>query len=105
MVEPVFAQIKTNLRGGSTSGGDGSRTGHRTFYPELGVADSRHRGSLRRNGHPRVRVLRPARLSPAVRADALRKALTVHASLWRFRGDPDELLRRYEALLTDVPAE
>src|SRR6266480_1754778 len=27
------------------------------------------------------------------------------ASLWRFRGDPDDLLRRYEALLTDVPAE
>ena len=29
----------------------------------------------------------------------------MHASLWRFRGDPDELLRRYEALLTDIPAE
>jgi hypothetical protein len=29
----------------------------------------------------------------------------VYASLWRFRGDPDELLRRYEALLTDIPAE
>jgi len=29
----------------------------------------------------------------------------VHASLWRFRGDPDEVLTRYEALLTDIPAE
>ena len=29
----------------------------------------------------------------------------MHSSLWRFRGDPDELLRRYEALLADIPAE
>jgi hypothetical protein len=28
----------------------------------------------------------------------------VHASLWRFRGDPDELARRYEAMLAEIPA-
>jgi hypothetical protein len=27
----------------------------------------------------------------------------VHASVWRFRGDPDELLRSYEAMLEDIP--
>jgi hypothetical protein len=27
----------------------------------------------------------------------------MHASLWWFRGDPDELLRRYEAMLTEIP--
>jgi hypothetical protein len=28
----------------------------------------------------------------------------MHSSIWTFRGDPDELLRRYEAVLADVPA-
>jgi hypothetical protein len=28
----------------------------------------------------------------------------VHASIWRFTGDPDGLLRRYEALLGEIPA-
>jgi hypothetical protein len=28
----------------------------------------------------------------------------MHASIWRFRGDPDELLRACEAMLADVPA-
>lgn len=28
----------------------------------------------------------------------------MHASIWRFTGDPDELLRRYEAMLAEVPA-
>jgi hypothetical protein len=27
----------------------------------------------------------------------------VYASIWRFRGDPDDLQRRYDALLTEVP--
>ena len=27
----------------------------------------------------------------------------MHASIWRFRGDPDELLRRYEAMLAEIP--
>ena len=27
----------------------------------------------------------------------------MHASIWRFSGDPDELLRRYEAMLADIP--
>ena len=27
----------------------------------------------------------------------------MHASIWRFAGDPDDLLRRYDAMLADVP--
>jgi hypothetical protein len=27
----------------------------------------------------------------------------MHGSIWRFSGDPDDLLRRYEALLADIP--
>ena len=27
----------------------------------------------------------------------------MHASLWWFRGDPDDLLRRYEAMIADIP--
>jgi hypothetical protein len=29
----------------------------------------------------------------------------VHASIWRFSGDPDELLGRYEAMIAEIPAE
>jgi hypothetical protein len=29
----------------------------------------------------------------------------VHASIWRFSGDPDELLLRYEAMIAEIPAE
>ena len=29
----------------------------------------------------------------------------MHASIWRFSGDPDELLERYEAMLAEIPAE
>ena len=28
----------------------------------------------------------------------------MHASIWRYRGDPDDLLRRYDAMLAEVPA-
>ena len=28
----------------------------------------------------------------------------MHAALWRFRGDPDELLARYDALLAEIGA-
>jgi hypothetical protein len=28
----------------------------------------------------------------------------VHASIWRFAGDPDELVRRYDGMLVDIPA-
>ena len=28
----------------------------------------------------------------------------MHASIWRFRGDPDQLLRSYEAMLRELPA-
>jgi hypothetical protein len=28
----------------------------------------------------------------------------MHASIWKFGGEPDELLRRYDAMLTDIPA-
>jgi hypothetical protein len=27
----------------------------------------------------------------------------MHASIWRFRGDPDELVRRYDAMLAETP--
>jgi hypothetical protein len=27
----------------------------------------------------------------------------MHASIWRFRGDPDELLRAYESMLAEIP--
>ncbi|MGH2963904.1 MAG: hypothetical protein ACRDMH_00775 [Solirubrobacterales bacterium] len=29
----------------------------------------------------------------------------MHGSLWRFRGNPDELLESYRAILTEIPAE
>ena len=29
----------------------------------------------------------------------------MHASIWRFRGDPDELLRAYGAMIAEIPAE
>lgn len=29
----------------------------------------------------------------------------MHASIWKYRGDPDELLRRYDAMLGEVPDE
>jgi hypothetical protein len=28
----------------------------------------------------------------------------MHASLWRFGGDPDDLLRRYEAMVAEIPS-
>jgi hypothetical protein len=28
----------------------------------------------------------------------------VHASIWRFPGDPEELLRRYDAMVAEIPA-
>jgi hypothetical protein len=44
MVEPVFAQIKNNLRAGRFYERRGwISEGHWTFYPELGVADTRFR--------------------------------------------------------------
>jgi hypothetical protein len=30
---------------------------------------------------------------------------SVHASIWRFSGDPDALLRSYEAMVAEIPAE
>jgi hypothetical protein len=27
----------------------------------------------------------------------------MHASIWKFRGDPDELLRGYDAMVAEVP--
>ena len=29
----------------------------------------------------------------------------MHASIWRFRGDPDELLDRYDAMVAEIPRE
>jgi len=29
----------------------------------------------------------------------------VHASIWKFTGDPDELLGRYDAMVAEIPAE
>jgi hypothetical protein len=28
----------------------------------------------------------------------------MHTSIWRFVGDPDELLRRYDAVVAEIPA-
>jgi hypothetical protein len=28
----------------------------------------------------------------------------VHASIWKFAGDPDELLPRYDAMVTEIPS-
>ena len=28
----------------------------------------------------------------------------MHASIWRFRGDPDELLRAYDAMAAEIPS-
>jgi hypothetical protein len=28
----------------------------------------------------------------------------MYASIWRFAGDPDELMRRYDAMLADIPS-
>lgn len=28
----------------------------------------------------------------------------MHASIWRFAGDPDDLLRRYDAMIAEIPA-
>ena len=28
----------------------------------------------------------------------------MHASIWRFRGDPEELLRAYDAMVAEIPA-
>ncbi len=28
----------------------------------------------------------------------------MHASIWRFRGDPADLLRRYDAMVAEIPA-
>ena len=27
----------------------------------------------------------------------------MHASIWRFRGDPDQLLRSYDAMVAEIP--
>lgn len=29
----------------------------------------------------------------------------MHASIWRFKGDPDDLLRSYEAMVAEIPAQ
>lgn len=29
----------------------------------------------------------------------------MHASIWKFAGDPEELLRCYDAMVSDIPAE
>lgn len=29
----------------------------------------------------------------------------MHASIWRFAGDPDELVRRYDAMIDEIPRE
>ena len=29
----------------------------------------------------------------------------MHASIWKFGGDPDDLRRRYDAMVADIPSE
>ena len=45
-----------------------------------------------------------ARLLPSVRPHPLGGDL-MHASIWRFSGDPDDLLRRYDAMVAEIPGE
>jgi hypothetical protein len=87
MVEPVFAQIKNNLRAGRFYERRGwISEGHWTFYPELGVADTRFRAEpvrgRRRSGAAGTWRERAAEL--AVTADGDR-AKQIRLS-WRFRG-------------------
>jgi hypothetical protein len=52
-------------------------------------------------------VARTSTISEAV-ADPRRrrdKKGEMHASIWRFAGDPDDLLARYDAMVADVPDE
>ena len=63
----------------------------------------RHRGSLRDDGHARLPVPPGAWVQAALYPHALRAGAVMHASIWRFAGDPDDLLRRYDALLADIP--
>ena len=44
---------------------------------------------------------------PDVRSTPLKRErddAPVHASIWRFRGDPDELLRRYDGMVAEIPS-
>ena len=60
------------------------------------------RGRLEPARGDRVRV-------PAARARAeaahRRRPLAVHASIWKFSGDPDELLARYDAMMGEIGAD
>ena len=29
--------------------------------------------------------------------------MSLHASIWKFRGDPDQLLRSYDAMVAEIP--
>jgi hypothetical protein len=82
MVEPVFAQIKNNLRAGRFYERRGwISDGHRTFYPELGVADTRFRlslseGAVDREQPERGESSRSARVRPG--SPACRRAGWLH---------------------------
>ena len=41
-------------------------------------------------------------VQPPLHPDALGAGL-MHASIWRFKGDPDDLLRRYDAVVAEIP--
>jgi hypothetical protein len=32
------------------------------------------------------------------------REVVMHAAIWRFAGEPDDLLRRYDAMLAEIPA-
>ena len=37
------------------------------------------------------------------RGGRARYARSVHASIWKFAGDPDDLLARYDAMIAEIP--
>ena len=69
--------------------------------PRRARVHRRHRGAVRRTGHARLSVLQPVRVHAAVRTHPLDTPL-MHTSIWKFTGDPDGLLQRYDAMLEDA---
>jgi hypothetical protein len=71
---------------------DGLILGARAFIADIEAPNQN-------DGHPRLRALRTARVLQAVRTHPLRPHLIMHASIWRFDGDPDDpagALRRHD---------
>src|SRR3954451_6474099 len=98
-------------RPSSRAADPGLRAGHRAVaedrrrLPGSGssIVHLRHRGPVADAGHARLPLLGAARLPQAVRAHPLEASL-MHASIWKFSGDPDELLRSYDDVVAEIPS-